>query len=193
MLKNLFTFIILFTHLLTLGNSQYSKILTQQEVEYHEWFAKTKTEFNWGFKNLSQEDKDIFKQGTNYNKDPKAISRVMRNFVNGFYKHAADNNIQVKYNAETINPILIKMQDYIAARMYVFSQLLTAQERLTIQQNNYLKNPQAALTVMTKSGKLLAEELARLNLIPNTVEDKNKAAQEFTQNKMAELKAAYGK
>lgn len=75
--------------------------------------------------------------------------------------------------------------------MFVFSQLLTAQERKTVLPDQYLKNPQATLAAMIKCGYLQAQELARLAVIPNEKEAKENVAQEFVIKKMAELKEAY--
>ena len=184
-------FFVMMANIQPIFSMQESQVLTADESTALQWFEQTKTAIGWGFKNLSTEDQAVFKQGVHYSDDQQILTRIMQHFVSGFCQQAAQTKTPLKYDESLISSILIKQQSYIAARMYVFSQLLTAAERSTIQRDNYLNNPEAALTVMTKSGILLAQELARLNLIPNTMPDQEKAAQEFTQNKMDELKRAY--
>jgi len=165
--------------------------LSEKEREGLQWLGQAKTNINWGYKNLSKEDKAVFEQGERYIEDEKALTRVMQNFVAGFCAHAASKNFPVKYDAELLSSAMVKMKKYSAVRMFVFSQRLTPQEKATVLPDNYAKSPEEAQKAMTKCGKLLAQELARIKVIPDEAQAQEQVAQEFTQKKMAELKEAY--
>jgi len=165
--------------------------LSPEELQAKKWFEQTKTALDWSYKNLPQEDQDIFKQGLHYSDNPEALTQVMQHFVAGFYKRATDLNVPLPYDQSTTTSMLVKRKSEVAARIFVFSQLLTPQERATIARDNYTKNKEAALVTMTKLSHLLAQEFARVDLIENTDEAKKQAAHQFTQNKMAELEGAF--
>ncbi len=174
-------------------NIESLKRLTPQEADCLTWFEATKTSIKWGIRFLPEEDQNVFKHGTTYRNNMDAITKLLEKFVSGFCQKATAMNVPLKYDEPIIASTLIKIKEFVAARMFVFNELLTKEERLTIQPEHYIKNPQAAYNAMLKAGKLLAEEHAALKLIPDTTEAKEKAAQEFTQNKMIELEVVHGK
>ncbi len=191
-IKKIFLISVCFSSLISM-NQESLKLLTQEEGDCLKWFEITKTSISWGLKDLSEEDKNVFNQDGSYVNNMETVTELLGRFVAGFCQKARALNVPLKYNEEMIAHTLIKIREYVAARMFVFSQCLTKEERLTIRQEQYIKNPQAAYDAMLKYGKCLAGEHVRLNLIPDTFEAREKTAQEFTQNKMTELELAYGK
>lgn len=174
-------------------------LLSPEEVACFQWFEKTKGSINHGLKDLSPEDQEVFSKKTRYSDAPEVVIRATSNFAASFCKAATASNISLMYDAPTLASTLLKMKiavqnktiaqatDRTSARIYVFTQLLTADEQATVSVDNYKKNPEAAHQAMVKHGELLAAELAKLGLIEDTEQAKKQEAEQFTKDKIADL------
>jgi aminoglycoside phosphotransferase len=191
--------------------------ITEQEKKYFAWFEQTQTLLPSVFQELSAEDKAVFSQRLKFGEHPEEVTRSRTNYVRIFYKalssvqfpnetyqfelkemyqppcdEATLTAVVLKVTKQLHSPTAQKATDLLSARLYVYKDLLTEQERDTWLPFNYLANPQAAEQVATRFGTLLVEELAKLSLVENTDEAKREKAAELSASKIAELKKALG-
>lgn len=74
-----------------------------------QWFGQAKTKVDWGYKDLSQEDKAVFEQGQKYSNDSQALTQVMRNFAAGLCAYATAKNVPLPYDTQVLSATLVKM------------------------------------------------------------------------------------
>lgn len=177
--------------------------LTEIEQSCFNWFEENKNSLKSVYLGLSQEDQKIMQNKILYKDNPQAVKRVVFNYAKNFCLQALEANIKLEFDEETIGKTLLKMKialqnktiskptNLITARMYVFSQLLTPEEKSTVLRDNYLTNPDATKAAMKKCATLLAIEVAKLGLIEDTDEAKKEFANQFLYKKMIELEHTY--
>ena len=86
--------------------------------------------------------------------------------------------VEEKYDQKFLSEVLFKVKyfiqngdmsaspvDLLTARLYVFSQLLTEDERSSMKRENYLKDPDSTHRAVRKFSTLLADELEKLSLL----------------------------
>ena len=177
--------------------------LTATEKSCYEWYVEQQKKLSSPYQKLSSEDIAVFNNRINYTDNPEAVTRSRNNFVEVFYTLVHDANIKIEYDKETLQRTFLKMTkamhtksiekptDVLSARMYVFSQKLTEQEKSMWTQINYLKNPQEAEKVVLKWSDLVSKELAKLKLIVDTKEARELKSQELFDEKLAFFKKSY--
>jgi hypothetical protein len=182
-----------------------SQELTPLEKGYFEWFEQTSKQVPSVFQSLSAEDKTVFNQRLKFGEHPEEVTRSRTNYVRALYAYALQDGKPIACDEATLTTVVLKVTrklhaqvlakptDLLSARIYVYNQLLTQQERATWTEANYVENPQAAHRVVVRFSNLLVEELARLGLVESTDEAKKQKAKELYHSKVAELKKAYDK
>jgi hypothetical protein len=196
--------------------TDFAEEITEQEKKYFAWFEQTQKLLPSVFQALSAEDRAAFK--LKFGEHPEEVTRSRTNYVREFYNaltsvpfpnetyqfelkemyqppcdEATLTAVVLKVTKQLHSPTAQKPTDLLSARLYVYKALLTQQERDAWLPFNYFDYPQAAQATATRFGTLLVDELAKLGLVENTDEAKQKKAAEFSASKMAELKKAFGK
>jgi len=193
--------------------------ITEQEKKYFAWFEKTQKNLPSVFQALSAEDRAVFSQQLKFGEHPAEVTRSRTSYVHILYGSALKmlptfpnetyyfelkemyqppcdeatlTAVVLKVTKKLHSPTAQKPTDLLSARLYAYKTLLTQQERDSWLPFNYLKNQQAAQATATRFGSLVAEELAKLGLVENTDEAKQKKAAELSASKIADLKKAYG-
>lgn len=194
LMKNVFL-ILLVSINISIYSMESSEDITSQEDECFLWFdgqIKAKTD---AFKSLSLEDRKTYQDRLKYSEYPQEVTASLTNYAKKFYEILKQTNNQTMFDESFLASTLLKirktMQDngikkptnITSARMFVFTNFLTKEEQQTVLEGNYIKNPHAAREAMEKCGKLFAEELVKLKLIRDTIQDKHRAAQDFTAKK----------
>jgi hypothetical protein len=176
---------------------------SQEESACYAWVEAAKKAAHFSYTSLSVEDQKVFQTCVKYTDEPEKLQTACTHFAKRLYESAEKVGFERPYNVPFVAETLLKMKrmlesgniipiDRTTARMYVFSQLLSPEERKTVLKENYLKNSQATHAAMLKAGWLLAEELVKLKLIENTDSGKESAALEYYAAKMEEIKKDYG-
>lgn len=181
--------------------------LTPQESACFTWIEQTKKLIEFKYTYVSQEAQDTFNQGILHRDNPQKVEAACANYATAFYQCALNYqcplgmSLPMPYGKDIIEKLIIKMTiirqnktvkptDYVSARLFSFNQL-TAEEQASFRKINYMENSQATYAAAEKLGKILAQHLAELKIIPDTVEAKEKAAQEHCQKKIEDLKREY--
>jgi len=188
------------------GSQVHSKVnttLSPEETAVFQWFDKHTPLVGSVHKELPVEDQEFFNKKIPYKENPEAFTRATLNFATTFYKLATEKGLAAPFTPEALGSMFLKIRiamqnkeiekptDLLTARLYVWSKLMTPQEKESVYRDNYLKNPEAAHAVAAKNGRLLAEELAKLNIIENTDAAKAQYAEEFTKKKIEDFKREY--
>ena len=195
----------LFLTLILLVNlPQYVSSMTSEETDCFLSFEKHKKSIpNFSYKKLAPEDQEVLVKNVLYRNSPALVINALKNYAAAFCEDIKEVPNDFHYDADMLGATLLKMKiamqnneitkptDLVTARMYVFTQLLTQEEKASVLRANYLRNPDLAHQAMTRCGTLLAEELAKLNLIEDSEQARAQTAQEFTEKKLKELQEAY--
>ena len=177
--------------------------LTPEETECFTFFDKNAAYHALAYKALSEQDKTIIHSGMSYSDHMQEVKNALDNYATEFCTALEKAHITPAYDAQFISATLLKMKiamqnkkiekptDHLSARMYVFSQLLTPQEKAFFHKDTYLQDKSTAHQVVRKCGLLLADELVKIKLIEDTPDAKELAAQEYTAQKIADLEKYY--
>jgi DNA anti-recombination protein RmuC len=99
------------------------------------------------YQNLSDADKEVFTKQIKYEDDPQKVDQAFENYTQSFCDEVGT---QFPYTQQQLKQSLLKVReirqrarvhtptDRITARIYVFNHLLTAEERASVLQDNYL-------------------------------------------------------
>ena len=154
------------------------------------------------YKDLCDEHKHTL-QKYKYSEHPQEVTQAMYHYAVNFYEAAQELGIKIPYEKEFIITALLKIKiavqnqvsrkptDRLSANIYVFSQLLTQEERDTYKKESYVANPDATHAVVKKFATLLANELAKLGIIPDTEEAKLQEAHDYIAKKTLEFAQVY--
>jgi len=152
------------------------------------------------YQNLSDEDKEVFTKQIKYEDDPQKVNQAFEHYTQSFCNEVAG---RFQYTQQQLKDSLLKVReirqrakmdaptDRITARIYVFNHLLTYEEKASVLQDNYLKDPEKAHQAMEKAGKLIAIEYAKLGLIEDTDTAKEQTAREYKEKKIKEFQLTY--
>ena len=176
------------------------ELLTPEETKCFIWFEANPLTMT-AYKSLAENEKNILSKGTLYREHPEAVKNAMFNLAKNLKRKIQQENDPLRYDAEFLGNTLLKIKialqnkkvekpiDLTTARLYVFSKLLTPEEKATILKENYIKNPEATRIAMTKYADLVMQELVTLGLV--TPQDRSIAAAAFLQKKMNELQEIF--
>ena len=209
-MNKLFLTLILLTNL-----PQYVSSMSSEETACFLSFKEHKKNIpGFSYKNLAPEDQEVLVKNVLYRNSPALVRSAIKNYAAAFCEDIKKTPNNFHYDADMLGATLLKIKigmqneadmlrsamqnkditkptDFATARMYVFTQLLTPEEKASVLCDNYLRNPELAHQAMIRCGILLAQELAKLNLIEDTAEAKATRAREFTEMKIAELEKTY--
>lgn len=180
--------------------------LTAEEKALFDWFEPLAKEDPTYFNELPAEDQDVFKKRIKYQDNPELIKRSRASTARAFLAQAARKKIEVKCDEKTLTLVMVKMAkqlhapksdatakptDLLSARTYVWSQLMTEEQRATWSKEAYDANPRQVEKVTIEWSMILAKQLAEINLIEQTEAAIALKAQELFNEKWALLQKMY--
>lgn len=176
---------------------------SSEENEYYEWFEEQKERYT---PNVWLDLSTKAKKALHGDSTEDELKEGAEEFVGFVFTKLNRHAVTVPYEQDSIVSTLCKMRiamrskDVIikptgktTARMYAFTHLLTPEEKATVQEENFLKYPEAADDAMKHYGQLLTNELVKLGLVEDTIEARESSAQYWHKKKMAELSSSYKK
>lgn len=180
--------------------------LSAEEKAIFEWFEPLAKEDPSYFNELPAQDQDVFKQRIKYQDNPELIRRSRASTARAFLAQAARKKIEVKCDEKTLTLVMVKMAkelhapksgtvakptDLLSARTYVWSQLMTEDQRSAWCKEMYDSNPRHVEAVTIEWSMILAKQLAEINLIEKTESAIAIKAQELFDEKWALLQKMY--
>ena len=92
------------------------EVLTSQEERCFTWFHDlTKADRSY-FDQLSQEDKDVFKQQLKLKDHPEQVRRSRTNAAHAFIAQITQKGIEPKFSAEQIVSVLVKVTKNVSPK-----------------------------------------------------------------------------
>lgn len=179
--------------------------LTPTEQACYAWFTELQKTLPSAFQALSAEDRKTFETQVKFQDNPEAVTQSRHNFAEAFFANAQQAGKELPYDKDMLKNTFIKMTkmmhsqaiqkpiNLLTARMYVFSSLLSAEEKITYSQENYCKNPEATKAVVFKWSALVCDELIKLNLLENSAKAKEEKEQELYKEVVARFEHTYKK
>ncbi len=172
-----------------------------EENKCFEWFEENKEHAPKIWQNLSEKQKNALHGKSSEDELKEAVDDLVGNV----FTTLQEKVIAIPHDKASIVSTLYKMRiamrsghiikptGLTTARMYTFTHLLTAKEKATVQEKNFLKDHNAANKAMRRYGVLLTKELVKLGLVRDTPGARAVSAQYWHQRKMTELGNAYNK
>jgi hypothetical protein len=177
--------------------------ITPDEKACFNWYEALAKEDPTYFSELPAEDQAVLMKHVKFQDDPDAVRRSRASIARVFLAHIGKKGIKPTCNETQLTSTLIKVSkklhvpttqkptDLLTARTYVWSTLMTQEEKLTWCKEGYLSNPIAAETTIANWSKLLTNELVTLKLVEDTQEARAAKAKELADEKKAFLRKTY--
>lgn len=180
--------------------------LTAEEKNLFNWFEGLAIKDPSYFNGLPTQDQEVLKQKIKYPDNPELVRRSRASMARSFLAQASKKNIELKCDEKALTLILVKVAkelhapkseataqptDLLSARTYVWSQLMTEEQRSAWCKEMYDANPQKVETVTSEWSLILAKKLAEIGLIEKTEAAIALKAQELFNEKWALLQKMY--
>jgi hypothetical protein len=90
--------------------------LTTEEMDCFQWFHKITKEDRSYFDQLSQEDRDVFKQQLKLKDHPEQVRKSRTNATRAFMAQIAQKGIEPKFSEEQIVSVLVKVTKNVSPK-----------------------------------------------------------------------------
>jgi hypothetical protein len=182
--------------------------LTPDDTNCFEWFEELAQEDPSYFNQLPPEDQEVFNKRLKLQDHPDQVRRSRSSAAHAFLIQEKAKGTDLKYDKDTLTNVLIKVAkklhapksdtvkeptNILDARTYVWSQLMTDEQRAAWNKDIYNADPRRVERVTIQWSMLLAKKLAEIGLIENTEVSVAIKSQKLFDSKWKLLKKMYEK